>query len=329
MQGVLKSFIEFEKMLSQINENNFDEIAWQIFHFQAKNNEIYSQYLNLLGVNKRNLKSLSQIPFLPIRFFKDKEVKSGKWFTQQPYKSSGTSEANKSSHHLWDENFYLEHAARTFQQSFGTLDQFHVLALLPFYDVGHSSLISMTRHFIKRSKSEYSGFFLNENKKLIDTIGKLQSANKKILLLGVTHALLDLLESGPFEFPNLMVMETGGMKGRREEIIRSELHEIIKKGFGVKAILSEYGMTELCSQAYSKQDGIFQCAPSMRVMIKEVTDPFSIAQSTGVINVIDLANFHSCSFIETQDLGRVTEAGFEVLGRVDNSEARGCNLLIA
>jgi hypothetical protein len=323
------TFIEFEKSLSQINENNFDEIAWKTFHFQAASNDIYARYLKYLRIDPLNLQSLNQIPFLPIRFFKDYEIKSGIWPTQHIYKSSGTTQAVKSSHHLWDENFYLNHAASSFENFLGPLENFHVLALLPYYDSGHSSLVAMARHFIARSGSSHSGFFLNDHDKLIELISNLTQSDKKILLLGVSHALLELAERGPFTFKDVIVMETGGMKGRKEELTREELHAKIKFGFGVEVVYSEYGMTELCSQAYAPFGGIFQCAPSIRVIVKEISDPFQASRSTGIINIIDLANFHSCSFIETQDLGRVTEKGFEVLGRADNSEVRGCNLLLA
>jgi phenylacetate-coenzyme A ligase PaaK-like adenylate-forming protein len=329
MTDHVKTFVDFEKTLSQINENNFDEIAWRIFRFQAANNEVFGQHLRNLKVDPSSIKELSRIPFLPIRFFKEWEVKSGKWATQKIYSSSGTTGSYKSYHHLWDENYYLNTAVVTFEKIIGSLKNFHVLALLPSYDVGHSSLIAMARNFIARSKSPYSGFFLNDFSALIDLIANLQLSPRKTLLLGVSHALLDLAEKGPYNFRHVIVMETGGMKGRKEEIIRENLHAKIREGLGAESIYSEYGMTELCSQAYSTDGGIFQCAPTMKVFIKEVSDPLSTENSSGVINILDLANFHSCSFIETQDLGKVTGLGFEVLGRVDNSDARGCNLLIA
>lgn len=313
----------------QINENNFDEIAWRLFRFQAGNNEVYQTYLSHLKVNLNKIQTIHQIPFLPIRFFKSHTIKTGEWRSQRVYQSSGTTETVRSSHHLWDESFYLQHASITFESQFGSLQGYHVLALLPNYDTGHSSLVAMARHFVARSGSESSGFFLNDLDSLIALIRTLKNSDRKILLLGVSHALLDLVEKGPFSFPYLTVMETGGMKGRKEEITREELHQRLKDGLGVHQICSEYGMTELCSQAYSKANGIFECAPTMKVIIKEIADPFSISSNTGIINVIDLANFHSCAFIETQDLGRVTDQGFVVLGRADNSEARGCNLLIA
>ena len=328
MPFILKTFIEYEKLLPQINENNFDEIAWRLFHFQAVHNEVYSAYLKYLKVDLKDLKSLAQIPFLPISFFKTQTIKTGHWPTQRIFKSSGTTESIRSSHHVWDEAFYLQQAERCFVNFFGPLSDYNILALLPFYDTVHSSLVAMVRYFLCKSASEHSGFFISDFKRIARLVNQLKASNKKIVLLGVSHALLDLVEAGPFDFEDAIVMETGGMKGRKKEITRAELHEKIKKGLGVKTVSSEYGMAELSSQAYSRVDGIFDCSPAMRVVIKEINDPFSVASSTGIINVIDLANFHSCCFIETQDLGRRSGNGFEVLGRADNSEARGCNLLM-
>ena len=324
----MNRFIHYQKNLAQINENNFDGIALEMFRFQARHNPVYQRYLEYLEFDLKNIQSLAQIPFLPIQFFKSHPIKSSEWPTQKVYQSSGTTDSVRSFHHLWDEAFYLHHAAISFEHFFGPLRDFHILALLPSYDTGHSSLVAMTKYFIGQSASPFSGFYLNDHEKLLATIHQLDQSDRKVLLLGVSHALLDLAASGNFYFNNLLIMETGGMKGRKKELTRYELHEEIKNAFGVPSVFSEYGMTELCSQAYALTEGIFQCPPTMRLIIKEVNDPFCEAKSTGIINVIDLANFHSCCFIETQDLGKVTGEGFEVLGRVDNSEARGCNLLM-
>jgi hypothetical protein len=324
----LNRFIEYQKKLLQINENNFDDIAFDLLLFQASHNPVYQRYLEYLEFDLKNIQSLEQTPFLPIQFFKNHSIKTGEWPTQKIYQSSGTTGSVRSSHHLWDESFYLHHAATTFERFFGPLRGFHILALLPSYDTAHSSLVAMTKYFIGRSASPYSGFYLNDHGRLLATIRALDQSDRKVLLLGVSHALLDLSSSGNFSFKNLLVMETGGMKGFKKELTRYELHEKIKTALGVTTVFSEYGMTELCSQAYALAEGIFQCPPTMRVIIKEINDPFCEAKSTGIINVIDLANVHSCCFIETQDLGKVTGSGFEVLGRADNSEARGCNLLI-
>jgi hypothetical protein len=329
MQPDVQTFLNLQKQVLQINENNFDEIAWQIFKFQAQHNPVYRDYLNALQFDSSAITKVEEVPFLPIQFFKSHTVKTGNWPTQRIYKSSGTTQENRSMHHLWDEEFYLEHASKTFEHVFGPISHFHVLCLLPSYDTTFSSLVAMAKYFVAKSGSSQSGFFLENLDSILPKIQSLSGTGRDILLLGVSHALFDLAEKGPFSFGDVLIMETGGMKGRKQEITRAELHQQLKRGLGANQIISEYGMTELLSQAYSKQEGIFEYSDSMRVIIKEISDPFKTASSTGIINIIDLANLHSCSFIETQDLGRVTENGFEVLGRVDNSEARGCNLLLA
>jgi hypothetical protein len=329
MQPGLQTFLQFQKQVLQINENNFDEIAWRIFQFQAEHNVLYNEYLSRLKFKHGSIKNLEAIPFLPIRFFKTHTVKTGNWITQRVYKSSGTTQQTRSQHHLQDEDFYLQNSVRIFEHFFGSLQNFHVLCLLPSYDTAYSSLVAMARHFVARSGSPESGFFLENTELIPAKIQSLESSERRVLLLGVTHALINLAEKGPFNFGNILVMETGGMKGQKAEITRTELHQILQDGLGAKQIVSEYGMTELLSQAYTTAGCAFQCPQSMKVIIKEINDPFKCTDSTGIINLIDLANLHSCSFIETQDLGRVTENGFEVLGRVDNSEMRGCNLLLA
>lgn len=329
MQPNVQTFLNLQKQILQINENNFDEIAWQIFRFQAQHNPIYRDYLNELKSDLTHISRLDQIPFLPIQFFKSHTVKTGNWPTQRLYKSSGTTQETRSVHHLLDEQFYLDHATQTFERFFGALNRYHVLCLLPAYDTTYSSLVAMARHFVARSGSIHSGFFLDNMESIPGKIQSLGTSAKQVLLIGVSHALLGLAEKGPFSLGDILVMETGGMKGRKQEITRSELHQKLRQGLGVTKIISEYGMTELLSQAYTQQKEIFDLPPTMKVIIKEINDPFKASGSTGIINIIDLANLHSCSFIETQDLGRVTENGFEVLGRADNSEARGCNLLLA
>ena len=329
MQPNVQTFLQLQKQVLQINENNFDEIAWQVFHFQAQHNVVYREYLQALQVDLNNIKSLEEIPFLPIQFFKSHTVKTGNWITQRTFKSSGTTQLIRSVHHVWDEEFYLNHSVQTFEKFFGPLNHFHVLCLLPAYDTTYSSLVAMARHFVAKSQSHESGFYLENLDTLPSKIKALNPSGRNILLLGVTHALTDLAEQGPFFFENVLVMETGGMKGRKAEITRAELHKTLSDGLGTDKIVSEYGMTELLSQAYSREKAIFEYSRAMRVIIKEINDPFKSTSGIGIVNMIDLANYHSCSFIETQDLGRVTKNGFEVLGRADNSEARGCNLLIA
>jgi len=238
-----------------------------------------------------------------------------------------------SKHLLWSQEFYLNHAQRLFEQVYGPLTDFHVVALLPAYlERPGSSLVAMASHFINQSKSEASGFYLYNQQELLQQLSTLASGSRKVLLLGVTFALLDLAESKEtFQgFPNLIVMETGGMKGRRREMVRAEVHEELCSFFHVDSIQSEYGMTELLSQVYSQGNGKYEVPTCMRVVLRDLNDPFSPAsRRQGGINLIDLANFHSCAFIETQDIGKWDENGFlEVLGRFDNSDLRGCNLLV-
>ena len=330
MQGEISKLLDLQKKVLQINENNFEEIAWHVFEFQSAHNTLYRQYLAQLKRHHRAPNKLEKIPFLPIRFFKSHPVKTGNWRTERLFKSSGTKGDVRSAHHVWDESFYLHHAQTTFEKLFGPLHNFHVVCLLPSYDTAYSSLVAMARYLVAKSGSKDSGFFLDSKQKLPTIIEQLNKIDRKVLLLGVSHALLDLAEAGPFAFgDDILVMETGGMKGRKAELTRRELHQKLKVGLGVTRIVSEYGMTELLSQAYTTENETFQPASTMRVIIKELNDPFTSTQNAGIINIIDLANVHSCSFIETQDLGRTHSKGFEVLGRADNSEVRGCNLLIA
>lgn len=330
----MQDFKSFSSRLSNLNSEGFEALALQLFEFQSQANPIYKKYLAARNVTTHLVKSLDQIPFLPIRFFKDHQVVSGDVQDFHDFfSSSGTTGMITSRHYIWSEEWYLAHAQQLFESTFGSLSNFHVLALLPAYlERKGSSLVSMAAHFIRESKSEHSGFYLYNQDELLEKIETLADDGRQILLLGVTFALLDLAESGKgFNAPsNLIVMETGGMKGRRKEMIREEIHDILKPFFGVETIHSEYGMTELMSQAYSKGHGKYTLPDCMRVMLRDVNDPLSLShRSQGGINVIDLANFHSCAFIETQDLGRFDENGMlEVLGRFDNSEIRGCNLLV-
>jgi len=331
----MEDFKSFSKALDYISEEDFESKALELFHFQSRANEIYKSYLNARKIEVNAVKSLEQIPFLPIKFFKDFAVVSGSTHDYKDfYSSSGTTGMITSRHYIWSEEWYLNHAKRIFESVYGSLQDFHVLALLPAYlERPGSSLVSMAAHFIKESNSLDSGFYLYNQDELIAKLENLGKDGKKILLLGVTFALLDLAESGKtFNSPqNLIVMETGGMKGRRKEMIREDLHEILCSRFKVSQITSEYGMTELFSQAYSLKNGYYQCPWSMKILIRDVYDPFRLEDvgRIGIIKVIDLANIDSCAFLETQDLGRMNNEGnFEVLGRVDNSDSRGCNLLV-
>ncbi|MCE7056761.1 acyl transferase [Algoriphagus sp. AGSA1] len=330
----MQDFKSFSVRLRNLKPEEFEPLALELFQFQSQANPIYGKYLQARSIETQAVKSLDQIPFLPIRFFKDHEVISGKKADFPGYfSSSGTTGMITSRHYFWSEEWYLEHAQQLFEEEYGALKEYHVLALLPAYlERKGSSLVSMANHFIRESDSEHSGFYLYNQEELLEKMELLAGDNRKILLLGVTFALLDLAESGKKFSPpsNLLVMETGGMKGRRKEMIREEVHEVLKPFFGVDTIHSEYGMTELMSQAYSKGEGKYILPNAMRVILRDVNDPLAVSsRSQGGINVIDLANFHSCAFIETQDLGRFDESGrLEVLGRFDNSEIRGCNLLV-
>ena len=329
----MNTFESFEKQIYTVNAQTFDNIALSLFRYQAENNPIYKEYIRNLGVKVSGVQYVTEIPFLPISFFKQYPIKTGAWPVQTVFASSGTTGAITSKHYLPDVGFYLRHAQRCFEHFFGPVTNYHFLALLPSYlERNDSSLVSMMEYFIRKSGSDLSGFYLNDFGKLISDLETLsQRGEKKVILWGVSFALLDLIEKHPQTLKNCIVFETGGMKGRRREIIREELHELLKRGFGVDRIYSEYGMTELLSQAYSNGGAYFTPSPWMKIIGRDLSDPFEkgLQSETAGINVIDLANRHSIAFIETEDLGRVTPDGrFEILGRLDNSEVRGCNLMV-
>lgn len=325
----MQTFESFAGELYPSNATAFDEIALRLFRFQAQHNTVYQQYLAYIAVDPASVTTVPEIPFLPISLFKTHTVKTGDWEPEVTFTSSGTTGQSASRHLVPSRDFYLRHAQRIFESQFGPLSNFHVLCLLPSYlERTGSSLVAMANHFIIESRSMYSDFFLRDLDRLAHVLESIRD-DRKVLLLGVTFALLDLAEQFDLDLRNCIVMETGGMKGRRPEITREELHQVLKDNFNLQAVYSEYGMTELLSQAYSKGNGVFQCPPSMRVVLKELNDPFaSLSPVSGKINVVDLANAHSCAFIETEDLGKWDQEGhFEVLGRIDASDARGCNLL--
>lgn len=312
---------------------DFEKKALEIFSFQAKNNPVYKEYLSHLKITITSVQSLSDIPFLPIQFFKSHRVVAGEEKIEQTFLSSGTTGSVQSKHYVSDVSLYEESYRQAFNHFYGEIEETVVLALLPSYlEREGSSLVYMVNDLISKSKQPESGFYLNNLDELKEVLLKLDALGKKVLLIGVSFALLDLVEKHHFSLKNTFVMETGGMKGKRKEMIREELHAVLKTGFGVSEIHSEYGMTELLSQAYSKGHGVFQCPPWMRILIRDTEDPLSLLPNgkTGGINVIDLANKNSCSFIATQDLGKVlSETSFTILGRFDNSDIRGCNLLIS
>jgi len=325
--------MDYQQVFSIQSEQQFDDVALQVFNQQASNCAIYRDFINGLNIDPANVKSIQQIPFLPIEFFKSHKVVSSDKGADVIFTSSGTTGMITSRHYVPDVNWYIQSFRKAFELFYGNIDKYTVLALLPSYlEREGSSLIYMAEDLIRQSNNPDSGFFLYNHDDLYQNLQRQQKEQKPTLLIGVTFALLDFIDNYQIQFPELIVMETGGMKGRRKEMIREELHEQLCKGFGVDAIHSEYGMTELLSQGYSKGEGVFNCPPWMKIVTRDTNDPLTLLKDdkAGGVNIIDLANINSCSFIATQDLGRVySGSSFEILGRFDNSDIRGCNLLIA
>ncbi len=313
------------------SDAEFEQLALKVFAFQFENNPVYRSFCDLLYKHPSDIKLIKDIPFLPIEFFKSHEILSITESIQKTFSSSGTTGSSISKHYITDLSIYKKSFMSGFRNFYGDITDYVVLALLPSYlEREGSSLVYMTNELIELSGHPESGFYLDNLNELKDILIRLDSKGKKVLLIGVSFALLDLIEIHKFNLKNTMVMETGGMKGRRKELIREELHSLLKKGFGVDHIHSEYGMTELLSQAYSKGEGIFKSPPWMRILIRNTEDALTIESDhqTGGINVIDLANINSCAFIATQDLGKIHQDDtFEVLGRFDHSDIRGCNLM--
>jgi phenylacetate-coenzyme A ligase PaaK-like adenylate-forming protein len=314
------------------NQKQFEKIALKVFRFQHENNALYREFCDFLKIEKGDVKSIEQIPFLPIQFFKSHNVISSADEIQQTFTSSGTTGMSTSKHLVTDISLYEESYRNAFSEFYGNIEDYAILALLPSYlEREGSSLIYMVNDLIERSNNPNSGFYLSNYDELIAKLIELDTSGQNVLLIGVTYALLDLVEKQQFNLKNTIIMETGGMKGQRKEMIREELHQILSNGFGVNNIHSEYGMTELLSQAYSLGNGIFECPNWMSVLIRDTEDALTYLENgkTGGINVIDLANINSCSFIATQDLGKkFPNNSFEVLGRFDNSDIRGCNLMV-
>ena len=324
--------IDSQTLFNIKTETEFENLALQVFKFQFNNNRIYRSFCDLLYIHASDVKTLNDIPFLPIQFFKTHEILSSNDTVKATFTSSGTTGTATSKHLVTDLSIYKESFTRGFELFYGPVEDFVILALLPSYlEREGSSLIYMVDAMIKASKHKESGFYLNNISELKETLIRLDSEGKKVLLIGVSFALLDLVETYNFQLKNTIIMETGGMKGRRKELIREELHAQLKAGFGVNTIHSEYGMTELLSQAYSQGNGIFKCPDWMRVLVRDTEDALNILpeNKVGGLNIIDLANINSCAFIATQDLGSVNKNGsFEVIGRFDNSDIRGCNLMV-
>ncbi|QXP77460.1 MULTISPECIES: acyl transferase [Winogradskyella] len=313
------------------SDAEFETIALEVFKFQFQNNKVYRSFCDLLYKHPADVKKITDIPFLPIEFFKSREVVSSSEPIEKTFSSSGTTGSITSKHLVTDIKLYEESYLNAFKHFYGNIEDYVVLALLPSYlERDGSSLIYMVNDLIEKSKQPESGFYLNNLEELAETLKTLEAKKQKTLLIGVSFALLDLVEQYQLNLKHTTIMETGGMKGRRKEIIRQELHQILQTGFGVSEIHSEYGMTELLSQAYSKGNGVFECPPWMKILTRDTEDALTIQtpNKTGGINVIDLANKNSCSFIATQDLGKTFDnKQFEIIGRFDNSDIRGCNLM--
>ncbi|MCX6172414.1 MAG: acyl transferase [Flavobacterium sp.] len=324
--------ISAQDLFSISSQKQFEKMALKVFRFQYENNLVYQEFCHFLKVDKQAVKMVSQIPFLPIQFFKSHDIVSTLNPIQETFTSSGTTGMITSQHMVTDISLYEQSYRLAFSEFYGNIENFVVLALLPSYlERSGSSLIYMVKDLIELSNNEHSGFYLHNYEELIAKLIELDNAGQNIILIGVTYALLDLIEKQKFQLKNTIIMETGGMKGRRKEIIREELHDILCQGFGVKSIHSEYGMTELLSQAYSLGNGIFECPSWMQILVRNTEDALTYVNygKTGGINVIDLANINSCSFIATQDLGKkYPNNSFEILGRFDNSDIRGCNLMV-
>jgi phenylacetate-coenzyme A ligase PaaK-like adenylate-forming protein len=322
-----------KKLFNVVTNEGFNALALEIFRYQGRHNPVYHDYLGHLGVSINQVKSPDEIPFLPIVLFKSKKVVSGGAEAKLVFTSSGTTGLERSRHYVHDPDLYQKSYRKCFKMFYGDPGRYVILGLLPSYhERQDSSLVFMVNGLMQANRNEPNGFFLNDLSALAEKLSALSASGEQTLLIGVSFALLDFAEKSDMALGgNITVMETGGMKGRREEITREQLHRILCKTFQKTSIHSEYGMTELLSQAYSSGRGCFHTPPWMRVFIRDMQDPFSQLSpgKTGAINVIDLANIHSCSFIETQDIGRMLPDGsFEVLGRMDNSEMRGCSLLL-
>lgn len=328
----MDTFKSFESKIYTVNDQTFTDIALEIFRFQAAYNPIYRDYIRHLGTDVNAVRALQDIPFLPIAFFKTKTLQSGNWLPETTFTSSGTT-GTTSRHAVASLGFYLQHAERCFRHFFGPLEDYHFLALLPSYaERQGSSLIAMMDHFIRRSGSAHSAYYLHQHDKLLADLDALRANGRKAVLWGVSFALLDLADNHTADLSHCLVFETGGMKGRRREITRLELHDYLYEKLAVRPVYSEYGMTELLSQAYTTGEQAFRCPPWLKIMGRELADPLNrgLLGETAGINVIDLANYQTVSFVETEDLGKVyADGSFEVIGRIDNSDVRGCNLMIA
>jgi phenylacetate-coenzyme A ligase PaaK-like adenylate-forming protein len=314
-----------------VQEENFEQLALEVFRFQAGNNPVYADFLKALRVDVSSVSQILQIPFLPIRFFKTHEIKTTQFEPQMIFESSGTTASINSRYFVKDISLYEESFIRGFDFFYGPLKNYCIIGLLPsYFERKNSSLVYMVDKLIRLSEHPQSGFYLNEYEQLALVLQDLEKRKQPTMLMGITFALLDFAEKYSFPLQHTLLMETGGMKGRRQEMIREEVHALLKKAFSLNAVHSEYGMTELLSQAWSKGEGVFTCPPWMKILVRDEEDPFVIKKAgLGPINIIDLANIWSCSFIATDDVGKLYPDGsFEVLGRVDGSDLRGCSLMV-
>lgn len=323
--------IDSNKILNISSSQEFEKYSIEIFNYQFEKNTIYREFCRLTGKNPSNIRSSFEIPFLPIQFFKTHKIISSNQPIKKTFYSSGSTKNNLSKHHIIDLKLYEDCFLKIFMDFYGSPSQYNIIALLPTYlENKNSSLIYMVNKLIEKSENEHSGFYLDNYKELKEKLLYLEEGDKKTILFGVSYALLNLIDFHKFKLKKTIIIETGGMKGKRKELIKSELHQMLKIGFGVKNINSEYGMTELISQAYSIHNEKFKSPPWMKIYIRESEDPMNIKtdNKSGGINIIDLANYNSCSFIATDDLGKLDKDGnFEILGRLDNSDQRGCSLL--
>ena len=331
LPGEMKSELR-DRVFNIKNQTDFRDTALEVFNYQINRNAVYHEFITRLRKNIKEVRTIADVPFLPVEFFRNQKIITGDYPVEMIFESSGTTGVAPGRHFVADLSLYEDSFFKAFRYFYGDPGEYLITALLPSYiEREGSSLVYMTDKLIKKSLHPLSGFYKDNNDELISTINRSKALSQKTLLLGVSFALLDLADNLSPDLSGVIVMETGGMKGRRKELTRLELHTILKEKFNVTSIHSEYGMTELMSQAYSKNEGIFYCPPWMKVVIRDPQDPLSIYSGTGRtggINIIDLANLNSCSFIATGDLGRLhDDGGFEVLGRFDNSDIRGCNLM--
>lgn len=328
---------ELEDKIFNVQKHGFEQLALELFQLQVKENKLYRSFTKALNIDPLKVNDVASIPFLPVSFFKNHDVVTGTFEPDVVFESSGTTQTGNSRHMVKSASLYRNSFVKTFKLFYGSPAQWCIIGLLPSYlERKNSSLVMMVNDLIEMSNNHHSGFYLNEHDKLAELIKKKEAASQKTLLIGVTFALLDLAEYFRFPLKHTAVMETGGMKGRRKEITRAEVHEKLIDAWNLKAIHAEYGMTELLSQAYSYGDGLFRCPPWMKIILRDEDDPLTIkpitssATQNGLINIIDLANIYSCAYIATDDIGKLHPDGsFEVIGRMDNSDVRGCSLMYA